>query len=957
MNSAESVAPVAPVAPVASTAWRPVVLIWSITLLLLTLLYQYRDSQVENLRHNEIKRASDQIFNLTRVMQEHALRTFRAADQTLRFMVDQYQLKGSRLNLKHLTDAGVIDASLFPQVGIIDAEGIYQLSNLPITRKIDLSDRKHFTVHRDDEAMGLYISAPVLGRASKEWSIQLTRRINHPDGRFAGVGVVSLRASYFSNFYSEFQFPKDAVAVLVGRDMVFRVRTSNGNSTYGEQAALDSALFTELAKGRRHASFIPVQGIDGIRRYISYQRTEAFPMVVMAGLSQRSIEESLNASRAILDKQAIGLGLLLLLLASVLTYYICHLENLLRQRSRLLNKLQAGEERLAMAIRGGSMGVWDWHLSQQTFDCNAQLPALLGYQPEELIFSQNVLMEMLHPDDAQQLLQRLHLHLKGHLPNLEEIARFRNMQGGWEWLKINSQVTARNTANRAERLSGTVQNVTARLQALRALQASESRWNRAISGSNEGIWDLDLESDALYVSARLLSLLNLKPKKSHYTLRRWRAWIHPESVGPLTNSLQELLSDSTGHLQLECQIRDQTGEYKWMLLRGCTEHDATGKPTRISGSANDVTNAHLAQRLLHERTAQLDSILEVSTTAFVTFGNDCCVSYVNPAFHQITGLQASSVVGMHEDQLLERMNLCVKNSSMLLSLELLRKRALQGLEEKKYLVELHTPTHKVIEYKLYSLHNKATGVSHVLSLSDITQESMLEQMKSEFLSTAAHEMRTPMANIMGYSEILLQMELDPQQKREFLEVIHTQSERMRDILDELLDLSRIEARRGLDFVFEEIHLKELVEDIVNSFSLPMDRTLPSVELPDICVYGDLKKTRQSILNTLSNAYKYSTVGTAVRIVAADGMGENKQSLTGICIVDQGIGMSADELKRVFERFYRADTSGRIPGTGLGMSIVKEIMEIQGGTVVIESQKDQGSKVSLLFPSLQTPTQS
>jgi signal transduction histidine kinase len=170
---------------------------------------------------------------------------------------------------------------------------------------------------------------------------------------------------------------------------------------------------------------------------------------------------------------------------------------------------------------------------------------------------------------------------------------------------------------------------------------------------------------------------------------------------------------------------------------------------------------------------------------------------------------------------------------------------------------------------------------------------------------------------------------------------------MVSIINELLDLARIEARRGKDFNIQRIDLGELLREIVGGFKSPDGR--PSPQPPPAAgarwVRGDRKKLTQAIGNVLSNAYKYSPAGGSVSIEFPEA-GEQ----VGVRIRDQGIGMTPEQLGRVFERFYRADSSGKIPGTGLGMSIVKEIVDLHGGHIELESKVGAGTTVTIWLQS-------
>jgi signal transduction histidine kinase len=238
-------------------------------------------------------------------------------------------------------------------------------------------------------------------------------------------------------------------------------------------------------------------------------------------------------------------------------------------------------------------------------------------------------------------------------------------------------------------------------------------------------------------------------------------------------------------------------------------------------------------------------------------------------------------------------------------------------------------------------------------------------MKSEFLSHAAHELRTPMASIYGFSELLLTQKFDETERQDLLSTVFRQSELMISIINELLDLARIEARRGKDFRIVRIDIHELLQEVVTGFKVPDGRSspvLPPATEP-LWIGVDRSKLIQAISNVISNAYKYSPHGGTVNIellrtTMATGSGaDSGGTRVGIRITDQGIGMTPDQLARVCERFYRADTSGKIPGTGLGMSIVKEIVELHGGELEVTSKTGTGSTVTIWLPSAETITDS
>jgi signal transduction histidine kinase len=222
-----------------------------------------------------------------------------------------------------------------------------------------------------------------------------------------------------------------------------------------------------------------------------------------------------------------------------------------------------------------------------------------------------------------------------------------------------------------------------------------------------------------------------------------------------------------------------------------------------------------------------------------------------------------------------------------------------------------------------------------------------DRAHSEFLATAAHELRSPVANIYGFSELLLQRPPDGPKQHELLRVIHDQSAQMSRLINELLDLTRIEAMAGRDFKLERTDAGTLVRNTVACFLVPTRRAPVELHIPPAlpAIMVDRDKTQQALTNVLSNAYKYSHEG-AVQITVSHEPGD---LLLAIVVRDEGIGMTPAIRERIFERFFRAPQTGEIPGTGLGMPLVKEIVEAQQGLVRIASEPGCWTEVTLLLP--------
>jgi signal transduction histidine kinase len=672
---------------------RIVLLLWLTAAVLLGLTWWHVFALVTDNRAKELANTERDLANLTRVSQEHANRTFRSADQVIRFIQSRYLELGDKLDLTALTNQGVIDAEIFPQVGIINAEGIYALANRPVTGTLDLSDREHFKVHVNATSDALFVSQPVLGRATGKWSIQLTRRISHPNGDFAGVVVVSIDPGYFTRFYKELRLGNQGVMALYGLDGVARARSVGVREEFGSQAK-SSPIFARIAEGQLEGQFTAHSAVDKVERMVHFRKLPGYALVVLAGLDTGSVLATHNIAKEALWLQAAVVSLLVLALATALTRH------------------------------------------------------------------------------------------------LQQISR-------------------------------------------------------------------------------------------------------------------------------EMSTRQQE------------------------------------QRQTEERNALLHAIFDLSPDGFVSFDAKKRVNYISPAFRQMTGMGKETLEGVDENDFSIWLAWRCAASTPFLGVAALRAEVAGGKPDQRVLIELNQQGKRVLQLGLRS--SQSSSVSQILYLRDVTHEAEVDQMKSEFLATAAHELRTPMASIFGYAEVLLNEEFDAATQHEFLNTIYIQSKLMVNILNELLDLARIEARRDKDFRYTRVDLQLLVTDLARTYPVPAGRHGIELTLPDQPLYlmADAGKLRQTLLNVISNAYKYSQHGDPVELKAWAKSTANQAP--GVCIevTDHGIGMNPAQLARVGERFYRADTSGKIPGTGLGMNIVKEIIALHHGTLDIDSSPDLGTTVRLCLPTYAT----
>lgn len=238
--------------------------------------------------------------------------------------------------------------------------------------------------------------------------------------------------------------------------------------------------------------------------------------------------------------------------------------------------------------------------------------------------------------------------------------------------------------------------------------------------------------------------------------------------------------------------------------------------------------------------------------------------------------------------------------------------------------------------------------SALVVIHDLSDVRRVEQMRRDFVANVSHELRTPLAALKSVIETLAggAME-DPETARDFLGRADTEIERLVQMVEELLELSRIESG-DVALSQDEVDLKAVVGNAVDRVRTQAEREGLTLELtlPDApaAITGDAVRLERAVLNLVHNAVKFTPEGGRIEVsVSVD------DGTAAVRVSDTGVGIDAEDLPRVFERFYKTDRSRRAGGTGLGLAVVKHTVEAHGGRVWAESEPERGSRFSLTLP--------
>jgi len=611
----------------------PHLVAWSLALVaVLALLLLTRQVTQFNLQEHE-RSARRELANLSHLSQQHASRTLQAADQTLQIVRALYLRDGMALDLVDLVRQGAVDVDLLHHVGIIDAQGMFRLSNLPQTPAVNLADREYFKVHVARASDELFVSQPMLGRISNKWTIHLTRRISQPDGSFAGVVVVSLDAGYFAGFYASLDLGQQGNAMLLGRDG--RVWTQRDKLPAG---AAQEVLPQAPAEG----FFDSDMAVDGVPRWYHFRQVPGFPLYVSVALGKQEYQEvGLRTNR--LDWLLATLGSLLLLgFAAIFSWD----RSLIQQQHQ---QLAQSHKQMTLALDSGGLALWSWDWVTGQMEVDKRSRAMLGFLPGEQQLDGNLFAELLHPDDRPMLAERLRPVLKGEVPRLLLEHRLRHKDGHWVDLMVRGQVVARDAAGRVLRMTGTVVDRSEQKRLELAVQQSQALLQDLTDQVPAELFQFRVDADGhihfSYVSKYFLDFYGLTLAQVQRDASLFFAWQHPDDVARIKLSIQQAATQLTPW-QSEFRLKLPDGTVRWRSGRAVPKKREDGSVV-FHGAVFDIT-----ERKQAEEAQRVAAVAFESTAAMVVSSADLRILRVNHAFVDLTGYSFDEAVGQSSNMLM-----------------------------------------------------------------------------------------------------------------------------------------------------------------------------------------------------------------------------------------------------------------------------------------------------------------
>ncbi len=619
-------------------------------------------------------------------------------------------------------------------------------------------------------------------------------------------------------------------------------------------------------------------------------------------------------------------------------------------------------------------------------------------------------LDILHPEDREGHYNNFKTNFTAGCQFSQE-SRMRRHDGEYRW--IYGEVSPR-LAEDGTLLGciGASIDITERKQAEKAIQESEARFRAMADASPMMIWTVDPQGKLLYYNKTLLEFTGFS--EADIEEKGWPAVIYPDDVGWVSERFLACIQ-SRAYFEAEFRTRRFDGEYFWLLSAGMPRYSADGEFLGYVGSGFNIHDRitaeqelkktlereHLIRRIteITSQSFDIEAILKETThlvgqylnvdRAFVVWYNDILsegpgfrlpikpylsqgVNPIRPEDLPLGLLQSRRMAIQHSADVIiaqysqpdeapvpmkdymERNNIHAaialdirnrgKSYGSLLIHQCCRPR--QWTQEEITLLEVIVRHLGVVMYQaeLFQMEQSAKQ--------DAEQAN---RRKSQFLANMSHELRTPLNAVIGYSEMMLQgLATTPEKQEKFARIISTSGRHLLDMVNDILDLAKIEAGK-FELLPQEIELKPFFQEMVELFASLAKNKEISLQLeiqPDFTTaYADPARLRQIVFNLMSNAIKFNIYKGEVRIQVYQAEDENGNPAFTCEITDTGIGIPLEKQGELFTEFYQVDTSmSRLhEGTGLGLALSRHLVEQHGGTITFHSQEGQGTTFKFQLP--------
>ncbi len=628
----------------------------------------------------------------------------------------------------------------------------------------------------------------------------------------------------------------------------------------------------------------------------------------------------------------------------LLKEYHQRLEQEVADRTEALRKR---EEQWSHFFKLPMIGMAQLSPTQKWLQVNDKFCDMLGYSRTELM---NVTwVELTYPDDLSAEVTFFNKILAGQLSNYSLEKRFVRKDGQLVYTSLFVNCV-RETAGEIDSMVIVLWDITERQQAETALRRSEERFELAMRGATDGLWDWNLQTQEVYYSPRWCDMLGYTPEEiMEQKLDVGVNFLHPEDRKHVFAQVNDYLTGKSSVYSIEFRMRHKQGHYVWLLSRGVGVKNEAGQMVRIVGTHVDMTEHKQAEEALRRSDARFRSLIAATSQIVWTTAADGSVVTEQPGWSAFTGQSFEEV----QHGWLNAIHPNDQAQTAVAWLSATKERKLYEIEHRvrrydglyRYMrgrgVPLLDETGKLHEW--VGVHEDITDRKEAEIVLQQAKEAaeVANRAKSTFLANMSHELRTPLNGILGYAQILARDKTLTPKQQEGIAIIQRSGEYLLTLINDILDLSKIEAGK-VELYLVDIDFHKFLQDLTELFKIRTQQKgiaflfEPLSYLP-LGVRADEKRLRQILFNLLGNAVKFTDAGGVSFKV---GLQEGKIRFQ---VEDTGPGIAAEDIDKIFLPFHQVgDAKYKAEGTGLGLPITKRLIEMMGGELHVDSQVGRGS---------------
>ncbi len=488
----------------------------------------------------------------------------------------------------------------------------------------------------------------------------------------------------------------------------------------------------------------------------------------------------------------------------------------------------------------------------------------------------------------------------------------------------------------------------------KAREKQIERFEMAVIASRQGLWEWYIPQNKFYYSDLYMEMIGYAPNEFEHNLENFKNLMYPGDWEKCINIMNEYLSRKIPFYNVDFRLKHKDGSYKWVHDSGVAKWNENDIPTYMVGSHRDITELKEQQEFLELQKNEIDHLLNSLGEAVFKLNIDNKITFVNDFWEEIAGYSIDESISspfesffLPDDlpEILHAINNLRNNSFIKSSLEV---HLIQKNGEWRW-VELLFRENKTgiaedvfIAGSIIDIHDKKIGAE---------RERELAELKAGFVSLTSHQFRTPLTAIFSNVEVieLTAKKFEPKLLKTVnnaAEKIKEQINRMTQLMDNILLVGRYDAKQLL-YNLQPYDIKEMIQSVINTYFI---NQLDGRKINYIGVDGSRKVMLDEMLfmhvltNIISNAFKYS--------VGFDGPELHlfhHENYLEIIVKDFGIGVPQEELNKVFNSFYRASNTITYQGSGLGLAVAKQFMELMKGSIKLESTLGKGTNVILTLP--------